>query len=445
MADLVSRSRVGGARGMVRESRRVIAGAIVFLLATALTPGSHAANDQCSALTTTLSLTGAGGNFVDYFVATESAGGEFFVWRDGDNCVDGEHTRVWYSTQNATTDPGDLSLSPPGPINLYAPTDPGSGSNFRRIDVNVGGPIVGVEKATGRIDKAEHSGQDIPEYNAKSRPIYLLDTDGSAGFAFGEAALRGSEGLTAVIPVFRTGPVTASGSVQFEIEPMTATPGDDYTVPSSTTVNFAGTSRTGNVSIPIKADGIKDPDEQFRIRLVGGTGPQSEVVVTIVDTTLRDLRPKGRLHHPKQSFKYPQNYPWLNEIHIFTSSADDVRAPVTKAQLAIRKRWKGGSCAWWSPTGFRRGSCEQMNWFGRGIKNPAENYFKYKIKQKLPLSVGSKSNVDDYKIWGRWYDGEDRVSILRKGRNMNRFEVIKPTKACENNPFNFRKCKPVRP
>ena len=82
-----------------------------------------------------------------------------------------------------------------------------------------------------------------------------------------------------------------------------------------------------------------------------------------------------------------------------------------------------------------------MRWFGKGIKNPSRNYFKYNIKQKLPLSV-NKTRVDDYKIWSRWYDDEGRRSILKKGRNMNRFEVMKQ---CEGNPFNFKKCKPNRP
>lgn len=419
---------------------------LAILLASGLAPGAQAANESCAALTTTLSLTGAGGGIVDYFVATESDGGSFFVWRDGDNCTDGEWTRVWYLAQHVTTGQGDLSFSPQGPIDLYAPTDSGSGPNFRRIDVAAGGPISGVEKATVRLDRAQHSGQDTPEYIYRSAPLYVIDTNGPAGFAFGEAALRGNEGLTATIPVFRTGPVSTSGSVQFEIEPISATPGDDYTVPSSTTVNFSGTSRTANISIPLKSDGMRDPDEQFRVSL-GSGGSQSEIIVTISDTTQDDLRPAGRLHHPKQSFRYPQNYPWLNEIHIFTSSADEVRAPVNRAHLAIRKRMKSGSCAWWGPTGFRRGSCEQMRWFSQGIRNPAKNYFKFRVTQKFPPSVGSESNVDHYKIWGRWYDREGRVSTLRKSRNMNQFEVVKPTKACANRKTRFepRLCKPIRP
>ena len=430
----------------MRGIKHAIGGALVLLLTTSLMPGALASNERCAALITFLSLTEEGGNLADYFVATESGGGKFLVWRDGDNCTDGERTRVWYSAHSITTNPGDLSLSPQGPVDLYAPIDTESGPNFRRVDISVTGAIVGVEKARVQIDKADHSGQDIPSYIFKSAPLYVLDTNGAGGFAFGESTLRGNEGLTVTIPVFRTGPVSASGSVQFEIEPMSATPGEDYTVPSSTTVNFGGTSRTGNISIPLKTDGLKEGDEQFRVSLDAG-GTQTEITITIADTTLDDLRPKGRLHHPKQDFKYPQNYPWLNEIHIFTSSVDEVRAPVDKAQLAIRKRWKGGSCAWWSPTGVRRGSCEQQRWFGRGIKNPADNYFKYRLKQKLPISAGSKAKVADYKIWGRWYDREERVSTLRKGRNMNQFEVIKPTSACANKKTRYKSwlCKPIRP
>jgi Calx-beta domain len=431
---------------MIQRIQSSAVGTLVILLVSGLAPGASAANERCAALITSLALTGAGGSFVDYFVATETGGGEFFVWRDGDNCTDGEETRVWYSAQNITTGTGDLSLNPQGPVNLFAPTDSGPGrTNFRMVDVNVGGPITGVEKATLHLDRAQHSGQDVPFFIVKTAPLYVLDTNGAAGFALGESTLNAREGLTARIPVFRTGPVSGAGSVEFEIEPMTATPGEDYTVPSTTSVNFSETSRTGTVSIPIKTDGERDPGQKFRVRLLGAAGSQTEIVVTIVDTTLEDLRPKGRLHHPKQSLRYPQNYPWLNEIHIFTSSADEVRAPVTRAQLAIRKRLKSGACAWWNSNGFRRGSCEQERWFGKNIKKPSENYFKYKVKRRLPLSIGPSSKVADYKIWGRWFDKNERVSVLKKGRNLNEFEVIKPTEACRRNPFNFRKCKPVRP
>ena len=430
------------------RTRRFAAGALALLLASSLMPGAHGTTTQCSALITSLSLTEAGGTFVDHFVATESGGGRFYVWRDGDNCTDGEHTRVWYSAQNVTTAPGDISLTPAGPVTLYAPTDPGSGSNFRRVDIGISGPVVGVEKAILRIDDAEHSGGDIPSYSFKSLPLYVLDTNGPAGFAFGESQLKRSEGLSAVIPVFRTGPVTGDDSVEFEIEPITATPGADYTVPSSSTVNFGATSRTATISIPIKTDGVKDGGERFRVRLLEAGGSQTEIVVTIVDTTAADLRPKGRVHHPKQNFKYPQNYPWLNEIHIFTSAADEVRAPVDRAQLAIRKRLKSGACAWWIPgSRFKRGPCGQQRWFSKKVKKPAKNYFKYRVNDKLPISVGAKSKVADYKLWARWYDGAGRVSQLKKGRNLNRFEVIRPTKACANPKTRFqpRKCKPIKP
>jgi Calx-beta domain len=431
---------VGGAP-LTRIKRRSATLALVLLLASSLAPGARAI-ESCAALTTILSLTGPGGSFQDFFVATESGGGSFYVWRDGDYCTEGEWTRVWYSATGVSTGAGDLNLNPDGPVTLYAPVDSGSGPNFQRVDVAVTGPVSGVEKATVRLDEAQHSGDDVPFYVYKAAPLYVLDTDGPAGFALGEAVLRRSEGLTVQIPVFRTGPVGGSGSVQYEIEPQSAAAGEDYTVPSSNSVSFSGTSRRGLISIPLKSDGRKENDESFRVTLQA-PGSQTEAVVTIVDTTVEDLRPLGRFHHPRRNFKYPQNYPWLNEIHIFTSAADEVRDPVHRAQIALRKRWKDGSCAWWNGNGFTRGGCENVRWLGKNVKQPAKNYFKYKVKKRLPLSVGT--SIDDYKIWGRWYDGAGRVSQLRKGRNLNEFEVIKPTAACRNNPFNFRKCKPVKP
>jgi len=415
---------------------------LLLVLVLGLLSAGAATGASCARAFTSLQLTGHDPlSEQSFFVATESNGGDFTVLRGGDNCTPGEETRVWYSVMPGTTVPGDTSLAPRGPVTLYAPTDSESGPNSAEVDIDVTGEINGVERATVSIDEAQHSGMDQPFYILKSSPVYVLDTDGPAEVAMGRAEMRANEGTTVRIPVFRTGPVSGSDSIDFEIEELDAE-ASDYGPPATSTVSFGGSTRVGVIAIRLSTDRREEGDESLKVKLTGeGAGSQSETLVTIADRTVSELRPKGRLHHPKHRFKYPQNYPWLNEIHIFTSSQTD--AEVNKAQLAIRKRKKSGSCAWWRGDGFKQGSCTQVRWFGKGIKNPSDDYFKYRIGGRLPLSVGT--SVDNYKIWGRWYDRAGRVSRLRKGRNLNEFEVIKPTAACRNNPFNFRKCKPVRP
>jgi hypothetical protein len=427
---------------MSRLNNRLCVLAAALAVATALMAQAQVpARERCSALITTVHLTGYHPKG-PFFIATEAEGGTFKVERGGDNCVDGEWTDVYFSLRAVTTSEGDLSPES-GRVRLYAPTDGTEpGGDEREIDIDVVGDIDGVEKAIVRLDRDEHSGQDDPVYYNRAAPFYVVDSEAPASVVMGEPTMHINEGLTARIPVFRTGPISGDRTVGFSVVPGTATPGADYEEPSSSSVTFSGGSRVEVISVRVLGDDFKEGDENFTVVLDGeGVGAPAETTITIGDLTANDLRPTGKLHHPRQNYTYPRNYPWLNEIHIFTKSADENEFRVNKAQLALRKRWKGGDCAWWHGDGFKRGGCNKVRWFGKGIKNPSRNYFKYNLKKKPSLSVG-ESKVKDYKIWSRWFDDEGRMSILKKGRNMNRFEVMKP---CEGNPYTFKKCKPNRP
>lgn len=199
------------------------------------------------------------------------------------------------------------------------------------------------------------------------------------------------------------------------------------------------------IEIEMLADSQPEGDEELTVSLQGEqVGTMGDTKVTIDNLAgAGSLRPTGRLHHPRHKFKYPQNYPWLREIHIFTRSADR-DLTVNRAEMSIVKKMRSGSCRWWNGERFVKQRCIDRRWF-RGIKKRAKDYFLYRVKQKLPLSVGKRSNVANYEIRARWWDDRGNVSKLRVGASQNRFEVIKPTKTCRNSPYNFRKCKPVRP
>ncbi len=210
---------------------------------------------------------------------------------------------------------------------------------------------------------------------------------------------------------------------------------------------FGSGERVKVIEIAMRQDSLNESEERFTVNL---EGTQASPTMRSTEVTIENLsgsgslRPTGLLHHPKHRYKYPQNYPWLNEIHIFTASADK-ELRVKRAEMSIVKKLKNGTCHWWDGEGFRKQRCIDRRWFSKGIRNPAKDYFLHKIKQRLPISVGKKSKVASYEIRARWRDNDGNTSKLSVGRNQNRFEVIKPSKACRNNPFNFRKCKPVRP
>jgi len=290
-------------------------------------------------------------------------------------------------------------------------------------------------------------------------PVHVTDVNGAQRFSFeptvdglGQMTYRRPEftdtgGIR--IPVFRAGPAATVATVSYDIVGSGEHPADpeaDIEDPEGGSLSFSAGQRLAWLRIDIVNDKWKEEDETFNVTLTGDSAvaPTSATVIILDDDSGGldpALRPKGKLHHPKQSLEYPQNYPFLNEIHIFTQAADPL-LPVSTAHLALRKRFKNGDCAWWNGSGFTRGDCSQRRWFGKGVKNPSPDYFLYKLREKLPLSVGEKSKVRDYKMFARWFDEGGRESELEKGRNKNRFEVIKP---CKGNPYNRLKCKPKRP
>lgn len=279
--------------------------------------------------------------------------------------------------------------------------------------------------------------------------------------------------------MFRAGATTTT-SVNYELVPSgehPATEDEDYIDKTNGSVVFSATptsppppningdpwARLSWIKIGIERDGVGEEPETFDIVL---TNPNNPTGATSTTFTIEDsdgcsdggpppcpvFHPKGKLHHPKLHYKYPRNYPYLNEIHLFTQNAkglgyehpdyDDWQ--VTVAELAIRKQYTSGKCAWWMGNGFKPGGCTTKRWFTM-TKPPrgGEDYFLYRVKKGLPVSVG-KSRVKDYKVWSRWFDRQDNESTLRTGANQNLFEVIAGTKACRTNPFG-RNCKPIRP
>ena len=56
------------------------------------------------------------------------------------------------------------------------------------------------------------------------------------------------------------------------------------------------------------------------------------------------------------------------------------------------------------------------------------------------ISSATMGSASGNPTWARWWDQAGRESKLQVGRNLSRFEIIKPCK----NPYNIRKCKPKR-
>ena len=335
----------------------------------------------------------------------------------------------------------------------------------------------------------------------RSRTVHIVDDDGASRFSleptFSDATQAIAYSRTEFgsstdvwLPVFRAGSSTTATEVDYELvgsgeHPATKGPAGagatDYTDLTNGTVELPATAtnpplggdtgpRLSWIKIRLNRDRVGEHPETFDVNLTGhnNEGGATSTTFTILDSDGGpdgdppgpEIHPKGKLHHPKLNLRYPQNYPYLNEIHLFTQNAKGISYPrdiecpgphpycevrVIFADLAIRKRYKSGRCAWWRGNGFTPGGCNSKHWF-RMIDGGGEDYFLYRVKKNLPVSVG-KSKVRDYKAWSRWFDASANQSTLRKGANMNLFEVIWGTKACRDKKtrFNRFKCKPERP
>jgi hypothetical protein len=441
------------------ELKRSVATLVALALLLAIVPVVALAS--CAAADTQITLTDFDADGEQIYVAVEGESPEAFVAvRRGLSCNDNRSVRVDYQLIHGTAGPPRLNVAGgnEGTLSLQAPPRSGSGTGTSATRTFTVGNVDSdeVQHATLRLHDVGEAGLDqVRLGNPSEASVFVVDDDGQNRFGFGLPTYSRLEGFSLGIPVFRSGPETGQATVDFSLAPTGGNPADtnDYEVPDPGPLEFEDGERVKVIEIEMDDQDPFESDEQFTVTLEGGPGTSTNITTTTVTIENLDpgsgaLRPTGRLHHPKNKYKYPQNYPWLNEIHIFTQSADR-DLTVRRAEMSIVKKLKNGgnnnSCRWWNGKRFVKQRCIDRRWFSEGVKKRAKDYFLHRIKQKLPLSVGRKSNVSHYEIRARWRDNRGNVSRLRVGKNQNRFEVIQPTKACRINPFNFRKCKPVRP
>ncbi|MGH2752187.1 MAG: Calx-beta domain-containing protein [Actinomycetota bacterium] len=380
----------------------------------------------------------------------------FTVQRLGLSCQDELDVQVDYELVSGSTGPPRVSVDGgnSGTLTLEAPPRSGGGSGnkeTRTFSVQSNAGATDVEHATIRLGEVGKAGLDQVGLGfPRQAPVFVVDDDATdVPFSFGMSSYARQESFTLGVPVFRSGPATGTESIDFGVSGSGAAPAaaDDFEVLTQGPLVYQEGERVQVIEIEMLEDTENEPDEELTISLEDQDGTVGQSIVTIENLSVGggELKPTGRLHHPKHNYKYPQNYPWLHEIHIFTKSADPDELVVDRARMSLLKKMKGGGCRWWDGSGFVKQGCNDKRWFSKRIKNPSVDYFKYKIKKTLPRSTGKKTHVKNYKIWARWYDNREHASEFRKGKNANVFEVIKPTRACKKNPYNFRKCKPVKP
>jgi hypothetical protein len=257
-------------------------------------------------------------------------------------------------------------------------------------------------------------------------PVYILDDDGTDRVAFESAGpYERSEIYGSIsVPVFRAGPATSAATFSLTAEGSSANPAtteDHGPIPG--TVSFEAGERVKLVTIQLVNDKTFEPPEELTLTL---TDPGTVLPEDPVTTTVRILDSIGssglesRLHHPKQRFTYRASDYRIREVHIFTVPGQG--APVSSAELAIRRNMKGGKCKWLAGKRFKPGDCQNERWLG--TDQYETDFFYKRLKELAP----SKRKVKSYTAFSRAINGTGEVeTFLQAGRNQNTFKV-KPAK-----------------
>jgi hypothetical protein len=271
--------------------------------------------------------------------------------------------------------------------------------------------------------------------------IYTLDDDGTTPRASFHPlpSFSQSETLGSVqIPVFLAGPIASSVTVDWSVEPVTAT-ADDYVLPGSQTLTFTSGDRVQLIEFTIVDDSVAESSETVQVKLTDGVdydlGSPNTLTLTIVDNE-ETIPPVTKFHHPRHELTYPYGDYRLREMHVF--GKDDGGAGIVQIQMALRKKKTDGSCTWWDAgtSKWAAGPCTEKRWMNMTDEGPWSPTWPYFYSQDFPPlrpSVGTP--IKYYTAWCRGIDGagnvetifvRDRTSTRVKGDgNWSTFEVAR--------------------
>jgi hypothetical protein len=190
-------------------------------------------------------------------------------------------------------------------------------------------------------------------------------------------------------------------------------------------VNFAADERVKVIDISVINNQEEAGNRSFKIVLPGETHGQSETEVTILDAGGDPpVRPRSRFHHPRDGWKYQRSDFRIREIHTF--AFDNGGPDIEWSQFALRKKLRGGRCAWWNGTGFRGGKCSAKKWLRMkrfGDFN-GKLLYTYNLRKRLDPTQGTR--IRAYRAFTRVGNvGGARETQLKRGRNVSNFKVTR--------------------
>ncbi|MEZ5441597.1 MAG: Calx-beta domain-containing protein [Lysobacterales bacterium] len=151
------------------------------------------------------------------------------------------------------------------------------------VPVQIGNRTLTISYRTLQGAFGSASGQDV----VITEP-HVVTEPGPEQIGFARCRQNVVEGETAVIRVERPSGGVASVTVDFSHATGSATPGDDYTVPSNQVLQWTpGDIAAKLIEVPIAADGVPEPVERFRVNLSNAMGasilPFAQLDMEILD------------------------------------------------------------------------------------------------------------------------------------------------------------------
>jgi hypothetical protein len=207
-----------------------------------------------------------------------------YLVRDIDGSTDNAIQQV--ALQYRIGETGDFVNVPAGYI--ADATDGGTATRETPIDVILPAEAANQPQLQVRIITTNAAGNDewvgiddivVPGVNNPAGAINFATTSVNVNENAGPATLR----------VDRVGGSSGAVSATFQVNPGTATLGNDYTLPPSLTLNWApGDTAPKFIQIPIVNDAVAEPNEAFTVTLVSTTGGATLGTTTTATVNIAD-------------------------------------------------------------------------------------------------------------------------------------------------------------
>jgi hypothetical protein len=364
------------------------------------------------------------GNEASEFTVTEGDLGSFTINRNPHGFTAGE---IDYATSNGTATAssdytarsGTRTLQPIDTAEVDVPT----------IEDGLVEPVETFNVALSNPRGAPGMTLGFP----RSGTFTVVDDDGSERISFTKADYENYENRDfMVLTVARSGALSATASVSYQVVPGSATAGVDYEGPLSGTVTFAGSERIKRIRVGLVNDGQDEATETFTVQLSGSPLVVAPATATaeILDTDSRSadrVEPKTVFHVPRHNKTYGLRHYVRDEVHI---SPSDGESGVDKVVFALRKKLRSGACSWYNlrvwvrrscadPLGSTRETSKKWN----NMRVPRDLFIMYFYQDKLKPTT-FRSGIRHYTAYAKTRDhAGNGESQLVRGRNKNTFKI----------------------